>query len=158
MRLVFWLIIHQGVLFVMLDLETASTEKGHGFVSCFVCMGGAGNNVRTGQSSQRYLFMIREEPKVKKRWIRHDKKQEGEKKTEWRLGRRGRGGHRRRNWFKKKKVFSLPGVRLSLWLGGIWRPTFPLWPYIKPRGNKRQEHWLVINITFDTIPPFPEHI
>lgn len=37
-RLVFWLMIHQGVLFVMLDLETASTKKGRGFVSCFVCM------------------------------------------------------------------------------------------------------------------------
>lgn len=35
-----------------------------------------------------------------------------------------------------KGTFSLPGVKLSVWLGGICCPTFPLWPYTEPRGNK----------------------
>lgn len=37
-----------------------------------------------------------------------------------------------------EKGIVFPGVKLSEWLGGICCPTFPLWPYIKPRGNKRQ--------------------
>lgn len=53
----------------------------------------------------------------------------------------------------KEGTFSLPRVKLSVRLGGICCPTFPLWPYTEPRGNKKQAHSLVINITSDTISP-----
>lgn len=97
-----------------------------------------------------------EKPKVKKRWIRHDKKQEGKKKLERRSGRSGDGETQEEDLIKKKRVFSLPGVKLSLWLSSICCPTSPLWPYIKPRASKRHEQRLLINISPDTIlPPSP---
>lgn len=76
-------------------------------------------------------------------WEERRQKESGKEiETEWGTWEEGH---------QMKRVFSLPGVKLSEQLGGICCPTFPLWPYIKPRGNKRQAHWLVINITSDTI-------
>lgn len=58
--------------------------------------------------------------------------------TRWQEGSAKEAGKERgtsKEWFLIKRVFSFPGVRLSERLGGICCPTFPLWPYIKPRGK-----------------------
>lgn len=58
--------------------------------------------------------------------------------TRWQEGSAKEAGKERgtsKEWFLIIRVFSFPGVRLSERLGGICCPTFPLWPYIKPRGK-----------------------
>lgn len=58
--------------------------------------------------------------------------------TRWQEGSAKEAGKERgtsKEGFLIKRVFSFPGVRLSEWVGGICCPTFPLWPYIKPRGK-----------------------
>lgn len=58
--------------------------------------------------------------------------------TRWQEGSAKEAGKERgtsKEWILIKRVFSFPGVRLSERLGGICCPTFPLWPYIKPRGK-----------------------
>lgn len=99
-----------------------------------------------------------EKPKVKKRWIRHDKKQEREKKLEWRLGRRW--GAQEEDLIKKKRYSLSQGSGCHCDLVAFAVPPFHC-DLTLSQGETRDKNTDLSSISHLTpshIPPWPLHL